>query len=257
MNRHLLTELLRDDAKPVFLTGAGISLASGIPTFRGTDPDAVWENSVLEMGTRDFFLRHPDKSWAWYLDRFGKCSKAEPNAAHHALVEIERKVPGTRVVTQNVDGLHHRAGQKNLIEVHGAVRKMRCTRKYCFNGGPRGFLDWDDVLFDGLRFEVSRKNLPRCPHCNHLLRAHVLWFDETYSSHKDYKIEEALDWFQDMTVLVCVGTSFSVGITSMARDAALGGVTVFAVDPGDQVPHGVVHCKAKAEEFLPELARAL
>jgi NAD-dependent deacetylase len=256
--QRFLDELRRKDARPLFLTGAGISVASGIPTFRGPDPDAIWANDVTELGTNSFFLRHPEKSWAWYLDRFAKCRGAEPNAAHHSLAALEKTIPGTRVVTQNIDGLHHRAGQKNLIEVHGAARKMRCSHRFCKNGAPKGFLDWDDTVFEPLRAEVKRENVPKCPECGKFLRAHVLWFDETYTSHMDYQVNRAWDWFDDMTALICIGTSFSVTITDLALQAAGFDKPVFVIDPhADPLDESHIHYKEPAEEFLPRLLGAL
>lgn len=254
----LLAALQCEGARPVFLTGAGISIASGIPTFRGSDPGAVWETSITEMGTNSYFLRHPEKSWAWYLERFGCHHAAKPNTAHEALVALEARFPETRVVTQNVDGLHYKAGQKNLVEVHGSVRKMRCTNKHCEFGAPRGFLDWDDSRFEPLRAEVSRKNMPRCPKCRKFLRAHVLWFDESYESHKDYHMDRVSEWFGQMTALICVGTSFSVNITTLALMFAGLDKPVFVIDPHANPVDASHHLiKEPAEEFLPRLVTAL
>lgn len=256
----LLEALQKPDAKPVFLTGAGISLASGIPTFRGSDPDAVWANDVLEKGTLSYFRRDQAGSWAWYLKCFEKAMNAKPNRAHYALVALAALVPGVRVVTQNVDGLHRKAGQQRLVEVHGTTRKVRCTRKFCAHGGRRGSLDWDDSLFERFRAEPVKRNAPRCPACNKYLRAHVLWFDETYASHMDYEVNKAKRWFREATALVCVGTSFSVGVTDEALHAADHlDIPVFIVDPHSKKDPEKDYTlyREKAEEFLPKLVEAL
>jgi len=260
----LVEALQQPDAHPVFLTGAGISLASGIPTFRGDDPDAVWAHDVLEMGTLKFFNENPVESWKWYLSRFDKCRTAKPNAAHDAVTAIQKTLAGAgkrcTILTQNVDGLHVASGAQDVIEVHGAARRMRCSIEGCPNGSPNGSLPWDDAMFDVFRAEPTYKNLPRCPHCNNLIRAHVLWFDETYAGHEDYGINEVFDALDTANVLVCVGTSFSVGITESAViHASSMGAPIFIVDPHivEQPPWCSYLIREPSEEFLPRVATAL
>ena len=247
------------DANVLFLTGAGISLASGIPTFRGSDPDAIWSKDVVEKATRSFFLRHPEQSWKWYLDRFNNTRHAKPNPAHIALVDIEAKVPTLRVITQNVDGLHYQAGTKNLVEVHGSARKVRCTNQNCVNGPPKGLLDWTDELLGEFSKEPTRKNVPRCPHCGKFLRPHILWFDESYLSHTDYNYPLTQDWYEEATVLIAVGTSFSVNITNMVTWANSDrGIPVYVIDPHlTDSPTGTILIREAAEVFLPQLVATL
>ena len=108
----------------VVVTGAGVSHASGIPTFRGTDPGAVWKRDVTELGTNRYFEEDPAGSWTWYTSRFDMVLEKQPNPAHHALAAIERwqVARGGRflLVTQNVDPLHERAGSERLVKVHGS-----------------------------------------------------------------------------------------------------------------------------------------
>jgi len=262
--RRLLTELRRPDAFPLFFTGAGVSLASGIPTFRGTDPEAVWANDVLEKGTYAYFMSDPVASWEWYLDRFDKARHAEPNPAHHACAKIERKVveAGGRfmLVTQNVDGLHLAAGTQNRVEIHGAARKMRCSRKFaqCQFGEPDGFMDWDEELFKPFREDPCIETLPLCPECGSLMRAHVLWFDEGYTDHEDYGLDELFQVVEQVTALVCVGTSFAVNIASLLLTTAYqNDVPVFIIDPGRPPDEEYFHFPAQAEVFLPALADVL
>ncbi|MBK9032779.1 MAG: hypothetical protein IPL61_16170 [Myxococcales bacterium] len=131
------------------VTGAGVSLASGIPTFRGSDPDAVWARDVTELGTNAYFQRDPVGSSRWYLARFGGLAGAAPNAAHVALAQLERsrEARGGRylLVTQNVDGLHAAAGSRALVEVHGRADRVRCSRLTCALGAPRGSIARADV----------------------------------------------------------------------------------------------------------------
>lgn len=256
--QNLINALTAKGARPVFLTGAGVSLASGIPTFRGPDPDAVWAHDVLEKATLEFFHRHPNESWQWYLERFAVTLEAKPNPAHIALASLGGLIPSTFVVTQNVDGLHFKAGQSRLAEVHGTARHLRCTNRNCKFGPPKGLLDWDEALVSGFRENPSLKTVPRCPACRKLLRPHVLWFDESYSGHDAYQIDRVLKEFEDMTVLVCVGTSFSVTITSMAIRAAGYRVPVFIIDPHMQTTSDPEHTlyREPAEDFLPQVAKA-
>jgi NAD-dependent deacetylase len=249
-------------ASALVVTGAGISLASGIPTFRGTDEGAIWSNDVTTLGTLGYFEADPVGSWRWYLSRFDGVLKAEPNPAHEALVAIERRLvdrgDGFLLVTQNVDTLHERAGSRRLAKVHGSADRVRCSRQGCESGAPRGSLP--RAAFDAGRFlsDPRPETLPRCPACDALLRQHVLWFDEVYSSHADYRYEEVVRaaWAADRVLFV--GTSFSVGVTDMVLRCALArGAPVLAIDPGEApLPRAVVRVRAKAEDVLPAVARA-
>ncbi len=155
------------DGFVLVVTGAGISLASGIPTFRGTDPDAVWKRDVTELGTLQYFTEDPVGSWRWYMSRFDKVLTASPNPAHDALVELERwqLARGGRflVVTQNVDGLHRAAGARELVEVHGAADQVRCSVDGCRHGSPRGTLPRPDLDLEAFSADPTEDQLPRCP----------------------------------------------------------------------------------------------
>lgn len=247
--------LAEPGARPVFVTGAGVSVASGVPTFRGPDPDAVWSRTVTEMGTHRFFQRDPVASWRFYLDRFDALRGARANAAHRALVELERRNPALVVVTQNIDGLHADAGTTNLIEIHGSCRKVRCSRSGCPEGAQTGVQPWNDGDFDSFRSRRTLDALPRCGRCSSLLRPHILWFDETYTSHEDYGFQRFQDASYDWTALVFVGTSHSVGITERALEAAtLDDIPVFDIDPNSTLdPAAAIRIQAPAEQALPAL----
>ncbi|MBN2191691.1 MAG: RNA polymerase subunit sigma [Polyangiaceae bacterium] len=247
----------------LLVTGAGISRASGIPTFRGTDPWAVWERDVTELGTLAYFEADPAGSWRWYLGRFAALRGAIPNPAHHACVALERwqtgRGGGFLLVTQNIDGLHRRAGSEALIEVHGTAERVRCSRVGCTLGSPRGSLPRSEV--DLLAFERDSifANVPRCPRCAAPLRQHVLWFDEYYASHEDYRFEQVAAAAERAKVVVFVGTSFSVGVTELVlRAGILREARIFSLDPSGVSPHpSVVTLTAPAERILPPLAAAL
>jgi NAD-dependent deacetylase len=245
------------------VTGAGISLASGIPTFRGEDPGAIWKKDVTELGTFHYFMSDPVGSWRWYLSRFEKTIGARPNPAHAALVGLEDfcgQAGGILLlVTQNIDGLHRQAGSRNLIEVHGRADRVRCPRHGCVHGAPAGWLPRADFDLAAFLAAPSLTTLPRCPRCRSFMRQHVLWFDEYYDSHDDYQWSRVLEAAARCDAVVFIGTSFSVGVTDLVLRSALArGVTVLSVDPAaDAQVAGVVSLRARAEELLPAVRARL
>ena len=264
-----LADELRAQTRPLMVcTGAGVSLASGIPTFRGSEPGAVWKADVTELGTHRYFRQDPVESWRWYLGRFDRLSDKEPNAAHHALVALERwkrRLDGPKplnnfvLVTQNVDGLHRKAGSQLLIEVHGNADTVRCSRDGCENGAPDGTLPRDAFDLDAFRAGPSLETLPRCPACQSLLRPHVLWFDEYYTGHASFRYDAVMQTAAQVGLLLFVGTSHSVGITAnLLSIAASRGVPVWNLDPAGEAPADWVrHLPLKAEEALPQLVAML
>jgi len=257
----LLDLLQASGSYPVFVTGAGISIASGIAPFRGT-PDAVWEKSVLEKGTLRYFHKDPVASWQWFLDIFESARGAEPNMGHMALAAIEAKMLGSGhrclTITQNVDGLHKQAGTKNLIECHGTVRHLRCTKRQCMYGPPWGAMAWDEAQIERFKQNPCKATLPRCE-CGSLLRMHVLWFDESYDGHASYGMDPACEAMDQMTVLVFIGTSFAVTITDLMMTAAYQrAVPMFVIDPNvTQKLSEMTYIVAPAEDYLPSLAADL
>ncbi len=262
-----LTAAIADagDGFVLVVTGAGISRASGIETFRGPEPEAVWKQHDLEKATFDYFLRDPVGQWRWYLQRFRKVDAARPNPAHRALAEIERwqteRGGGFLVVTQNIDTLHEQAGSERLIKVHGTSDRLRCSRPGCELGSPRGSLPRTEVDLEPFLRELSRETLPLCPRCSAVLRAHVLFFDEYYQEHADYRFEEAIEAADEAAVVVFSGTSFSVGITDLVLRAAWRrGAPAFSIDPHAAGAAGwprIARLAEPAEELLPEVSRAL
>ena len=144
-------ERLSSARRVVVFTGAGVSKESGIATFR--DPgEGLWAKyDPMQLATREAFVRDPAFVWSWYRERFGKLRKARPNPGHVALAELERHVPSVIVVTQNIDGLHQRAGSSDVIELHGSAHHFRCLDER-----HTGFT-WDDVRGS----EAAPP--PRCP----------------------------------------------------------------------------------------------
>ena len=258
-----LTQALQDTRGLVlFVTGAGISLASGIPTFRGKDPGAIWAKDVTELGTNRYFKEEPAGSWSWYLSRFDKVLTVEPNAGHLALVAIEKWQLARHgkflLVTQNVDPLHERAGSQQLVKVHGSADRVRCSNDGCRLAAPTGSIARSDVDLTKFRAEPIDANVPKCPECGALLRQHVLWFDEYYHQHKDYQWPRVLDAAAKAALVVFVGTSLSVGVTQLVLDAALErSIPAFSIDPAARSIPGVVGIAAAAEVALVELSAAV
>jgi NAD-dependent deacetylase len=219
----------------VFLTSAGISAESGIPTFRG--PEGYWRvgsrnHQPTEMATAEAFARMPEEVWRWYLFRRGVCRGAAPNAAHQALVEVEDRL-GDRflLVTQNVDGLHLRAGQspERTYQIHGNIDFCRCLRGCAplVRPLPPALAEaWpsDRPLAD------AERALLRCA-CGERLRPHVLWFDESYDEPL-YRYVSALRAAETAAALVVVGTSGATTLPArICEIVAARGVPMIVVDP--------------------------
>lgn len=152
----------KSEPRVVALTGAGISAESGVPTFRG--PDGLWGRyRPEELATPEAFTRDPSRVWEWYAWRREVIARAEPNPAHRTLADMEAVLPGFLLITQNVDGLHQRAGSRRVIELHGNLWRVRCIQ-------------------EGRAWEDHRVPLPeippRCSTCGGLLRPDVVWFGE-------------------------------------------------------------------------------
>ncbi|KAG0510886.1 MAG: hypothetical protein NPMRD1_590003, partial [Nitrosopumilales archaeon] len=122
----LIANQLKNAKKIVFVTGAGISQESGIPTFRGTD--GLWRKyDPMQLATIDAFYDDPKLVWEWYEDRRKNILNAKPNPGHFAIAEFE-KYKEVIVLTQNIDGLHQRAGSTNVLELHGSIIRIKCTK---------------------------------------------------------------------------------------------------------------------------------
>ncbi len=258
----LAEALKRTEGLFLVVTGAGISLASGIPTFRGTDKDAVWKKDVTELGTYHFFRENPAGSWEWYLKRFEALKGARPNAGHRALVELEawRAKQGRPflLVTQNIDTLHEQAGSKQLVEVHGSAAYVRCGSVGCELGAPKGKIPRARVDLTRFLAAPTEANVPRCPKCGDYLRQHVLWFDEYYGEHESYQWNRVLQAAATFEAVLFVGTSFAVGVTDLLLGSALQRERpAFSIDPSGRAPRGVVGIEQPSEVALVELINRL
>ncbi len=246
------------------VTGAGISLASGVPTFRGKDPGAVWNHDVLEKGTYSYFRSDPVASWLWSSRIFSELPAARPNPGHVAVATLGRELPsrGGRVttLTQNIDTLHEQAGSDDLIKVHGTVDRARCASDLgCPNGAPRGSVPISDIGIDRFLADPSVDTLPRCALCEDLIRQHVLWFDEFYADHEDYQWLRVQETIRTMDVVLFVGTSFSVGVTdAFLQTALMRGIPAFSIDPSPESSlDGLTTLREESESLLPRLCEDL
>ena len=180
-------ERLRHTKSLLVITGAGISAESGIPTFRGND--GLWQNyRAEELATPWAFERDPVTVWKWYDWRRGIIGKTEPNAGHLAIKRLEEIFPNFFLITQNVDGLHGRTGIKNIVEIHGNLWKVRCTRD-----------NRTSMLMD-----IPLKTIPPVCECGNILRPDVVWFGESIPSEAlqtSYNVMSLCD------TLMVVGTS--------------------------------------------------
>jgi NAD-dependent deacetylase len=169
------------------ITGAGISAESGVPTFRGAD--GLWRSfRPEELATPQAFERNPQLVWDWYRWRRTRIGDAAPNKGHDVLARLDSRTPEYMLLTQNVDGLHTRAGSRRLVELHGNIWRARCTSNpaHVFDDTEKG------------------AGLPTCASCGALLRPDVVWFGESLD---DNLVNRALGAVHGCEVLILVGTS--------------------------------------------------
>jgi NAD-dependent deacetylase len=231
----LLRRAVDSDGLLVFLTGAGISAESGIPTFRG--PEGYWRVGSrnyrpMELATLSAFESVPDDVWGWYLFRRAACHRAGPNPAHHALVKAERALRDRfLLVTQNVDGLHLRAGNSLELtyQIHGNIDFMRCSRDCTRELVPLPAA-LGDVWESGRLPGEPEKSLLRCARCGAPSRPHVLWFDEYYDEAW-FRFQSSLRAADEASLLVVIGTSGATNLpTQMCSAVARRGAPMIVVD---------------------------
>ena len=263
---HTREQLFHDveQAKAILIvTGAGISVASGIAPFRGSDPDAVWNQDVMEKATFGYFRADPVGSWDWYLKRFDSIIDKEPNEAHHALVAMEQWANAYQrdflLVTQNIDGLHTKASSQQLVEIHGSAQYLRCSQDGCKNGAPHGTLPRRTIDLGDFKRHKKHANLPQCQLCGQLLRPHVLWFDEMYTDHQSYGYAKTLNFAETADLLIFIGTSFAVGITeSLYQYGFFSRTKMWSIDPHAKPEHSKIRwLQEPAESCLPIIAEQL
>ncbi len=228
------------------LTGAGVSQESGLQTFRdksdlvGGKEKPLWTQYRPEdLATPQAFERNPNLVWEFYAMRRLKAGEVNPNAGHLALAEMGRRIPHFTLITQNVDGLHQRAGSENVIELHGNITRVRCTESCGV------FTEWED--FQG--------EVPLCPRCGAKLRPDVVWFGEMLPPAE---LEAAVQASQACQVFLSIGTSALVqpaaSLPLMARQA---GAVLVEINPEETPLTAYVDyfLQGKSGDVLPELVR--
>ena len=221
------------------LTGAGVSAESGVPTFREAQTGLWAQYDPLELATPEAFERDPELVWRWYRWRRDLVARAEPNAGHHALAELQSLVPRLTLVTQNVDGMHQRAGSRDVIEFHGNIFADRCFA--------------DGRLVD----TRADDGVPTCPDCGGNLRPGVVWFGEAIPEDA---LHASFAAAADCDVFLSVGTSSLVypaaGLADVAREA--GAVTIEVnPNPTDQSHFYTASLRGNAGTVLPQLVESL
>lgn len=203
MTPQRLAELIRRRQPCVALTGAGISTESGIPDFRS--PTGIWATyDPMEYASICAFERDPEKVWDFYARRLAVLTEAQPNAAHLALAELERRGLVRAVVTQNIDTLHEQAGSREVVEVHGSIRTSSCLR--CRARVP-------------LAEVVDLLPVPRCAACGEVLKPDVVMFGELMPERET---ERAFELAREAALLLVVGSSLEVYPVAALPDETLG-----------------------------------
>jgi NAD-dependent deacetylase len=241
----ILASRLRTARTVTVLTGAGVSAASGVPTFRG--PEGLWRSFRPEdLATPAAFARDPALVWEWYAWRRARVASCQPNAAHEVLARWSREdVKKLGVITQNVDDLHLRAGTRDLIRLHGSLWETKC-----FNACAAGLHAWRDES------TAISDDLPRCPYCRGLARPAVVWFGESLSATD---VERA-SRLTSCDVFLTVGTSATVyPAAGFARAAQSRGAFTAEINLEPTPASSLVDLSilGAAEEVLPVLDRLL
>ena len=236
-----LTELLRSAKHVAVLTGAGVSAESNIPTFRDAQTGLWAKYSPEELATPEAFRRNPKLVWDWYAWRRELVSRAEPNPGHLALVELAHLVPQLTLITQNVDGLHQRAGSRNVIELHGSITRIVCSHD------RRVAETWPDL----------DETPPRCPDCNNYLRPDVVWFGESLpvqALQRSFQAAETCDLFLSIGTSALVHPAASLPFTALERRTP-----TIEINP-DETPltrHATFVLPGPSGQILPALVASL
>jgi len=230
------------------LTGAGASAESGIPTFREAQQGLWAQYQPEELATPGAFRAHPRRVLQWYRWRLKLIDEAQPNPGHLALAELERTAEAGGksfcLITQNVDGLHQAAGSREVIELHGRIHDLKCFQ--CGKPSQRALSAWDD-----------EQELPRCAHCQGLLRPDVVWFGESLS---EASLTQAQQAARSSQVFLTAGTSAVVQpAASLPLIAHSQGAFLIEINPQTTglSSRADVHLRSPFGESLPRLTAAL
>jgi NAD-dependent deacetylase len=237
-----LVAAIRNSRSLVALTGAGVSAESGVPTFRDAQTGLWAQFDPLELATPSAFARNPKLVWDWYAWRRELVAQAKPNPAHIALAAIEQRLGQFTLVTQNVDGLHARAGSRNVIELHGNIGRVKCSREHTI-------VDTWNAPSDELP--------PRCARCGAFLRPDVVWFEELLPAEALASAEAAA---RACDVMLVAGTSAEVyPAAALPETARRAGALIVEVNPNETslsrlADHAI---RAPAGRALPAIVSAV
>lgn len=229
------------------LTGAGISKESGIPTFRDA-MDGLWAKfDPMQLATPHAFQANPKLVWDWYEHRRHMVKDVQPNLGHYALVELEQLVPQVVILTQNVDGLHYKAGSTDVLALHGDI-----TQHKCFNNcrGNPTLINVDNLAFD------AEHGPPACPYCGAYVRPNVVWFTELLPPQA---IDRAIETAEQCSVMLVVGTS---GLVQPAAQlpyyAKQHGAVIIDVNPMQDEISALadIYLQGPAGQVLPQIVQA-
>ena len=233
-------ELLKESSFTVALTGAGISAESGVPTFRGKD--GLWKQyDAKQLATPSAFRRNPKLVWEWYSWRINLIKKAKPNPAHVCLSKLESNGLLNVVITQNVDNLHQRAGNKNVLELHGNIFRVKCV----------------SCNYKATITEAPSEIPPKCPKCGSLLRPDVVWFGEFLDVkllHEAYRMASKAD------LMFVIGSSLLVSPAADLPKLTLdngGKVIEINLDETYISSSATISLRLKAGEFFSALCKRL
>jgi len=218
-----LAELLLGARRAVVLTGAGVSVPSGIPDFRSAG-SGVWSKvNPMEVAHIDAFNKAPDRFWQFYAERFATLRHKEPNAAHHAIAEFEERALIRGVITQNIDRLHRQAGSRNVIEVHGSIDWSVCPECGCK-------VPLDRVV----ELMEAHPGAPECEACIAALKPDVVLFGEMLP---EQAMADAYSLAAEADLMICVGSSLEVWPVASLPGVALEGGGKLAIVTQGPTPY--------------------
>ena len=235
-----LIDDLRGARRTVVLTGSGVSAESGVPTFREAQTGLWARFDPQELATPEAFERDPELVWDWYGWRRKLVAEADPNPGHAAIAEMEQLFSDFTLITQNVDGLHQRAGSREVIELHGNILRTKCSAEGV-------------VVEDYEEAETP----PPCPSCGSPLRPDVVWFGEMLPYEA---LDAASEAARGADVFLSVGTSSLVyPAAALPFEAVENGATLVEINPGETplTPNAHYALRGPAGEVLPWLVARL
>ena len=247
--------LLQEAASIGVLTGAGVSAESGIPTFRDAQTGHWSRFSPQDLATPEAFRRDPQTVWRWYAERRTSVLAVQPNPGHVALARLEAETVDRgaefSLVTQNVDGLHSRAGSRHVTEIHGNIMRVRCFSGCVAYTVGEESAEARAAFAGDAEAHMRPPEVPRCPSCGGYLRPDVVWFGESLD---EAAVERAFTVAESASLFLVIGTSAVVYPAAMLPETALeADATVVEINP-DPTPltaAATISIRGKAGEVLP------